>query len=162
MNKAQRIPMLGEKSVRRSWQMDHKASPIVRPWKKLIENPALVRGQRTLEGRELESVDSKVAKMEMLMRREQVESRLDGEDEIMAKSETSDKKKPIEFFREGAVSVSVWANKGSKGDFKTFSMTRSYKKGDTWAYTTSLGARDLPKAIKALQMAIDKYGEEKE
>jgi len=155
--------MLGEKTTRRRWQMGHKPPIIERAWTRMVNNnPDSVRGQRTLDGKEIESIDVKVRKMEMLMRRD---NRFDGEDENMSNektAETSGKKKPVEFFREGAVSVSVWNNKGAKGDFKTFSMTRSYKKGDEWAYTTSLGARDLPKAVKTLQMAIAKYGEEKE
>jgi hypothetical protein len=147
--------MLGERTIIRSHDnLPTKSAPIERPWRKLLENPELLKGQRTLFGGEIESPDVKIRKMEMLMRRDYF---LDGEDDGMAKE--VEKKKPTEFFREGAVSVSVWDNDGTKGKFKTFSLTRSYKKGDTWAYTTSLGTRDLPNAIKALQTAMDKYGE---
>ena len=148
--------MLGERTIIRSHDnLPIQSAPIVRPWRKLLESPELIKGQRTLYGGEIESPDVKIRNMEMLMRRDYF---LDGEDDRMAK-ESTEKKKPTEFFREGAVSVSVWTNNGTKGDFPTFSLTRSYKKGDTWAYTTSLGTRDLPNAIKALQTAMAKYGE---
>lgn len=148
--------MLGERTIIRSHDnLPIKSAPIERPWRKLLDNPELIKGQRTIYGGEIESPDVKIRNMEMLMRRDYF---LDGEDDRMAK-ESTEKKKPTEFFREGAVSVSVWPNEGKNGKFNTFSLTRSYKKGDTWAYTTSLGTRDLPNAIKALQTAMAKYGD---
>jgi len=73
-----------------------------------------------------------------------------------SESTGSDVKKsggPVAKIKYGGVTVDVWENKGKHSTFKTFSMQRSYKDGDTWKNTTSLREGDLPKAILALQEA---------
>ena len=148
---------LGEKSIIRTFNnLPQKFPPRVRVCDVILENPELLKGQKNLGGGLIESPMVNIKKMETLITKERFF--VDREAENMAEKE-KEKRKPIEFFREGAVSVSVWKNKGSKGDFNTFSMTRSYKKGDNWAYTPSMGTRDLPNAVKALQRAIEKYKE---
>ena len=68
--------------------------------------------------------------------------------------------KPIKKFKSGAIETALWSNKkefnGSEVEFKTVSLTRSYKKKgeDLWR-TESLNLRrnDLVKAILVLQKA---------
>lgn len=54
------------------------------------------------------------------------------------------------------IEVTEWENKGSKNgrefSFRTYSVGRSYKKGDEWQNTNAHGFRknDLPKLIAAL------------
>jgi hypothetical protein len=65
----------------------------------------------------------------------------------MAKEENKPEKK----FRAGAVSATVWLNKGKDKDgkeveFRTVSVSRTYKdKNDEWQNTSTMRVNDLPK-----------------
>jgi hypothetical protein len=63
----------------------------------------------------------------------------------MAKNDS----KPAAQFRVGFVSASVWKN----DNFFNVEVTRSYKDGDEYKYTNSLGQGDLLNAVKALERA---------
>jgi len=64
-------------------------------------------------------------------------------------------------FRAGAVSATVWTNKGQSksGDeisFNTISIDRRYKdKEDEWQSTSSMRINDLPKAALVLTKAYE-------
>lgn len=61
---------------------------------------------------------------------------------------------PEQRFKAGAVTASVWLNKGEKGDYRTVSLQRVYKDAkDEWVNTDSLRVNDLPKAMIVLQEA---------
>ena len=68
---------------------------------------------------------------------------------------------PEKKFRAGAISATVWANKGSKAngeeaEFKTVKLERSYTdKEGKWQSTDSLRINDLPKAMLVLQKAYE-------
>ena len=67
--------------------------------------------------------------------------------------------KPVQTFRAGAVQVAIFTSEFQK-DGKTQTMfnatvTRSYKKGDTWEHTSSFGRDDIPKVIYVLNKAYD-------
>jgi hypothetical protein len=57
--------------------------------------------------------------------------------------------KPAAKFRIGYVTATVWKN----DDFYNVDLARSYKDGDEWKNTGSLGAGDLLNAMKALERA---------
>ena len=62
--------------------------------------------------------------------------------------------KPAAKFRIGYVSATVWKNEGT-GDREFFNVeiSKSYKDGDEWKDTPSLGSGDILNAVKALQRA---------
>ena len=68
---------------------------------------------------------------------------------------------PERKFRAGAISVTVWKNKGKseQGDeveYPTVSIDRNYKdKEGVWQSTNSLRVNDLPRAAVALQKAYE-------
>lgn len=68
---------------------------------------------------------------------------------------------PEKKFRAGAISATVWRNKGQKAngedsEYKTISIERSYTdKAGKWQSTNSLRTTDLPKAQVVLQKAYE-------
>jgi len=63
---------------------------------------------------------------------------------------------PEQRFNIGAVKATIWKNTSRAGaEFRTVRLSRSYKKGDEWKNTNSLGVRDIDKAIKVLEQARD-------
>lgn len=68
---------------------------------------------------------------------------------------------PEKKFRAGAISATVWQNKGQNKDgeeveFRTTSIERSYKdKEGNWQTTNSLRINDLPRAVVVLQKAYE-------
>lgn len=57
--------------------------------------------------------------------------------------------KPAAKFRIGYVTATVWANES----FFNCEVTKSYKEGEEWRDTTSLGSGDLLNAMKVLERA---------
>lgn len=68
---------------------------------------------------------------------------------------------PEKKFRAGAISATVWLNKGQRAngeesEYKTISIERSYTDKDgKWQSTNSLRVNDLPKACVVLQKAYE-------
>lgn len=68
---------------------------------------------------------------------------------------------PEKKFRAGAVSATVWQNRGQRpngeeSEYKTISIERSYTDKDgKWQSTNSLRVNDLPKARLVLQKAYE-------
>lgn len=68
---------------------------------------------------------------------------------------------PEKKFRAGAISATVWLNKGHRAngeesEYRTVSVERSYMdKEGKWQSTTSFRVGDLPKAVMALQKAYE-------
>lgn len=68
-----------------------------------------------------------------------------------------DKKSPVQKFRAGTISASIWDNMSKDGSpFRSVSFEKGYKnsKGE-WQTTNSLGVTDLPKAIVVLSKAYE-------
>ena len=59
-------------------------------------------------------------------------------------------KQPVKKFRVGNITAAIW--KG-EGDFYNVTLQRSYKDGEEWKNTNSLGAGDLLNAMKVLDRA---------
>src|SRR3989338_4293000 len=68
---------------------------------------------------------------------------------------------PERKIRAGAISATVWLNKGQKengeeSEYRTVSLERSYKdKGGEWKNSNSMRINDVPKAIAALQKVYE-------
>ena len=68
---------------------------------------------------------------------------------------------PEKKFRAGAISATVWQNKGQTKEgeateYRTISIERCYKdKEDKWQSTNSLRVNDLPRATVVLQKAYE-------
>ena len=61
---------------------------------------------------------------------------------------------PEQRYSIGAVRATIWKNTSRTGEeFRTVRLSRSYKKGDEWKESNSLGVKDIDKAIKVLQQA---------
>ena len=60
---------------------------------------------------------------------------------------------PAHKFRDGALQVTIWRNSGEKGNWYSVIPSRSYKKGDAWMETESLGFDDLLPMAKLLNQA---------
>jgi hypothetical protein len=69
-----------------------------------------------------------------------------GKESAMAKASP-----PVAKFRLGYVTASVWKNE----DFHNVTVSKSYKDGDEWKDTDSLGAGDIMNAVRVLQRAED-------
>ena len=70
-------------------------------------------------------------------------------------SSTTKAAKPVETFRLRGISASVFKNKSEDGKttFHKVSLQRTYRQGDEWKNTQSLGRDDLPIAAMLLQKA---------
>lgn len=68
---------------------------------------------------------------------------------------------PERKIRAGAISATVWLNKGQKengeeSEYRTVSLERAYKdKGGEWKSSNSLRVNDVPKAVAALQKVYE-------
>ena len=63
---------------------------------------------------------------------------------------------PEKRFSAGLVKATVWKNVSSTGDeFRTVSLSKSYRKDGEWKNTNSLGIDDIDKAIQVLGEARD-------
>jgi hypothetical protein len=60
---------------------------------------------------------------------------------------------PAHKFRYGVLQVTIWRNPGEKGNWYSVIPSRSYKKGDDWKETESLGFDDLLSMSKLLSQA---------
>ena len=67
--------------------------------------------------------------------------------------------KPVQTFRAGTVSASVFRNertvKGSKVDIPSVTIQKRYESDGQWKSTSSLDVNDIPKAILVLLKAFD-------
>jgi len=75
-------------------------------------------------------------------------------------NETEGKRLPDKKFRAGAISATLWGNKGIKDgteyEFTTIGLQRSYKdKEGNWKNSNSLRLNDLPKAVLVLNKAYE-------
>ena len=58
--------------------------------------------------------------------------------------------KPVKRFRIGLVQAAVWKNEGTSQPFFNVTLQRSYKDGEEYKNSDSLGAGDLLNAAKVL------------
>ena len=79
--------------------------------------------------------------------------------ERKVKSMAEEKSAPVEKFRAGGVSATIWENNSSKDgkDFVYFtvSVERNYKDGEVWKKTSSMRLNDLPKVALVSQKAYE-------
>lgn len=61
--------------------------------------------------------------------------------------------RPVHVVRYGAIKAAVWLNQTSSGPMHNVTLGRTYKDGDDWKESGSLGADDLLAAAKALTEA---------
>ena len=64
--------------------------------------------------------------------------------------------RPVEKVRIGNITAAIFENSGQKGTFYSVKLERSYKEGETWKNSDSLGRDDLLVAAKALDKAHDR------
>ena len=55
------------------------------------------------------------------------------------------KKLPEHTIKVGGIQISIWNNSTGKGDFKSITITKNYKDGDSWKHTNSFKPSDVPK-----------------
>ena len=60
---------------------------------------------------------------------------------------------PAHNFRDGVLQVTIWRNTTENGVWYSVNISRSYKKGDSWKRTESLGSEDLLPMAKLLNDA---------
>jgi hypothetical protein len=74
-------------------------------------------------------------------------------------SEEPKKNQPEVKFQSGAVTATVWQNKkkvnGETKEWYTIGTERSYKDGDEWKTTSSMGVNDLPKLALVCNKAFE-------
>jgi hypothetical protein len=63
---------------------------------------------------------------------------------------------PAAKYRLGYVTATVWKN----GDYYSVNVARSYKDGDDWKETDSLGSGDIMNAVRVLQRAEEFIGQQ--
>jgi len=64
--------------------------------------------------------------------------------------------KPEKTIRAGAIEASIWLNEAENGQFKTISLSRSYKdKEGNWKNSGILRQNDIPKAMLVLNKAYE-------
>lgn len=68
----------------------------------------------------------------------------------------SEHNRPEETFRIGPVKATVWLQPGQGRPFRSVSLARSYRDAQgQWQQSIAFTARDLPAAVKALELATD-------
>jgi hypothetical protein len=146
MAKHEKLAMLGERRRERHFMPDMDRNRLVL---KAHERLAYDPRQLSLTGAAMKP-EPDYAALDRQWENQSCSSLMRGEN-IMA-----DKAKP-KHERAGALSISVWENKGENGTYNTFSFQRSYKKDDKWENTESLRAHDLLPLAELLRKAYDKH-----
>lgn len=63
-------------------------------------------------------------------------------------------RRPAHEFKLGRIRAAIWANETEDHEvWFNVTLSRSYKNGEAWKDTSTLGRDDLPVAIKAMDMA---------
>ncbi|MEQ9135737.1 MAG: hypothetical protein RLO51_11050 [Thalassobaculum sp.] len=60
---------------------------------------------------------------------------------------------PAAKFRIGYLTATIWANDGNNKTFYSVDLSRTYKDGDEYKETSSLGHADIMNAVRVLQRA---------
>lgn len=63
----------------------------------------------------------------------------------------TEKTKPMKTFRSGMIAASVWPREGKRGKYAEFTVSRTFRNGESFKYTTTFRARDG----QALREVID-------
>lgn len=63
--------------------------------------------------------------------------------------------KPEVSIKVGSLNFSVWKNKTAKGDIKSITITRTYKKGEAWETTNSFRPQDIVLLQSGLSKLVD-------
>jgi len=150
MNKAERLPMLGEHKKRKhatitpelnmprivpkpyqKIQPDEMQFTIAgEPMKRPVSYEALERAWQEESYRERDLFDTTVTD-------NYAHTSVRGEN-FMAEA-----KKAPKHERAGVLSVTIWENKGEKGSYNTFSIQRGYQKDGKWENTETMRGQDL-------------------
>lgn len=166
MNKAERLPMLGEHKKRSRILFKPKLDMlrlVPKPYQKVVPDGK----QTTIAGEPLKPALD-YAKLERQWQAESYRERdlfdktieesyahaiVRGEN-IMA----DEKKKAPKHERAGALSMAIWENKGEFGIYPTFTYQRGYQDKDKkWQNTETLRAQDLLPLAELLRNVYSKY-----
>ncbi len=63
--------------------------------------------------------------------------------------------RPFNIIREGSIAASLWERSGKKGSYLEFTLSRSYKAGEVFRYSTTFHERDA----EVLKRVIDRAAE---
>ena len=64
-------------------------------------------------------------------------------------------KRPFNIIQEGSVAAALWERSGKNGSYLEFTLSRSYKAGDVFRYSTTFHERDA----EVLKRVIDRAAE---
>ncbi len=64
-------------------------------------------------------------------------------------------KRPFSIIREGSIAASLWERSGKNGSYLEFTLSRSYKAGEVFRYSTTFHERDA----EVLKRVIDRAAE---
>lgn len=157
-------PMLGEKAKKDRRLPCEIKTFIPKPYRKIIDDPKLREGQMTVGGKPLDVTDYSALQNQWdRERRDDIHTENDSGEEVKYMAESIVSKAKPEHIRAGALSVTIWTNKGENGTYKTFSFQRSYMdKNKEWQKSESLRGQDLLPLAELLRKAYDMYVATKE
>ncbi len=64
-------------------------------------------------------------------------------------------KRPIEIIRDGSLAASLWERDGKNGRYIEFTLSRSYKAGEVFRYSTTFHERDAEPLKRLLDRAAE-------
>ena len=68
---------------------------------------------------------------------------------------TSSNRKPIQKFRDGAISAAIWAIASEKGTFYSVTITRTFKEGEKYKDSASFSGTELLRVSRIAALAYD-------
>ncbi len=71
-------------------------------------------------------------------------------------------KRPIEIIRDGSLAASLWERDGKNGRYYEFTLSRSYKAGEVFRYSTTFHERDAEPLKRLLDRAAEGIREKSE
>ncbi len=66
-------------------------------------------------------------------------------------------KRPISIVRDGSLAASLWERKGKNGRYFEFNLSRSYKVGDGFNGTRTIGRRAFQRMMKGANVRHDEW-----
>ena len=148
MTKHTHYPMLGEKKARDRRLPCEIRNMIPKAYQKIMADPTLRDNQTTLEGKKITVPDYDGSFY--------IHSETDSHEELN-KNMADMKKATPKHERAGVLSVTIWENKGEKGNYNTFSIQRGYTKEGKWENTESMRANDLLPLAELLRSTYAKH-----
>lgn len=63
--------------------------------------------------------------------------------------------RPFNIIREGSIAASLWERSGKNGSYLEFTLSRSYKAGDVFRYSTTFHERDAEALKRVIDLAAE-------